>query len=45
MDGEASVVVTGGTMPISYFWNDPMAQDTDTITGLAGGTYVVWIVD
>lgn len=40
-DGSITVVVTGGTTPYSYLWDDPAAQNTATATGLAAGNYVV----
>lgn len=42
-DGSASVAVTGGTSPYSYFWSN--SQSTDTATGLCGGDYVLTITD
>lgn len=44
-DGTATVVsVTGGTGPFTYSWN-PGALVTQTITGLAPGTYTVKVTD
>lgn len=42
-DGEASVVVTGGTAPYSYTWSN--GGSTATITGLTAGTYDVTVTD
>jgi len=45
-DGIAKVNYTGETGPVSYLWNDPSAQDTQTATGLCGGvTYTVTVTD
>jgi len=44
-DGEASVVVTGGTSPYSFSWeDDPMITDS-VRTGLAEGSYKVFVED
>ncbi|MDD3877889.1 MAG: gliding motility-associated C-terminal domain-containing protein, partial [Bacteroidales bacterium] len=43
--GFASVIVSGGTAPYSYLWDDGTAQTTATATGLAAGTYIVIITD
>ena len=42
-DGKAEVNVTGGTMPYTYAWAH--GATTDTITGLAAGTYMVTVTD
>ena len=42
-DGTATVNVTGGTQPYSYAWNN--GGQTQTITGLSGGTYTVVVTD
>ncbi|MBL4664966.1 MAG: hypothetical protein JKY23_03285, partial [Nitrospinaceae bacterium] len=44
-NGSASVSVTGGVLPLTYLWNDPAAQTTDTATGLAIGFYNVTVTD
>lgn len=44
-DGEATANVTGGTPSFSYLWDDPMAQTTQTATGLGAGTYNVVVSD
>ncbi len=44
-DGTATVVVTGGSTPYTYFWNDPAWQSTETATNLAAGTYSVTVMD
>jgi Leucine-rich repeat (LRR) protein len=43
-DGTATVSVTGGTPPYSYYWT-PMGATTQTITGLGAGAYIVNITD
>jgi gliding motility-associated-like protein len=42
-NGEISVNVTGGVTPYSYSWS--IAGNTDSQTGLSGGTYSVTVVD
>ena len=42
-NGTAIVVATGGVSPYRYFWNN--GANTDTITGLAIGTYRVTVRD
>jgi gliding motility-associated-like protein len=42
-DGWAKITVTGGTGSYTYAWSVP--QTTDSITGLAGGTYYVTVTD
>lgn len=44
-DGSATANVSGGTPPYSYLWNDPLAQTTQTATGLTAGTYTVTVTD
>src|SRR5690606_22797124 len=42
-DGEATVVVTGGTAPYNYLWSN--GATTATATGLIAGNYVVTVTD
>ncbi len=44
-DGVATVVVSGGTGPYNFSWNDPLNQTTQTATGLCPGTYTCTISD
>jgi len=44
-DGEATAYVAAGTAPFTYLWNDPLAQTTQTATGLCKGNYHVRIID
>jgi len=44
-DGSATVVVSGGTAPYAYLWDDSLAQTTATCIGLCTGTYCVTITD
>lgn len=44
-DGEAIAVVSGGTAPYSYNWDDPASQTTQTATGLVTGAYAVTVTD
>ncbi|GEM_PF-1331429 len=43
--GSATAVVTGGTPPYYYQWNDGLEQVTQTAVGLCGGTYCVTVTD
>lgn len=43
--GQASVIVTGGTLPYSYSWNDPSSQTTSSAIGLCTGSYDVTVTD
>ena len=45
MDGTATVNVTGGMGNLTYLWDDPAGQTTQTATGLAAGTYTVTVTD
>ncbi|MEL7421949.1 MAG: choice-of-anchor L domain-containing protein, partial [Bacteroidota bacterium] len=42
-NGEATVTVTGGTMPYTYLWED--GQETATANGLVAGMYNVTVTD
>ncbi len=42
--GTASVTASGGTPPYTYLWS-PTGQTTQSISGLAPGTYVVKVTD
>ncbi|MCB0754719.1 MAG: gliding motility-associated C-terminal domain-containing protein [Flavobacteriales bacterium] len=44
-DGQATVVVNGGTAPFTYSWNDLSNQTTPTASNLPAGTYEVTVVD
>ena len=44
-DGEIMGVVTGGTPPYMYLWNDPIGQTTIGATGLLSGTYTMLVTD
>lgn len=44
-DGTATVIVTGGTAPFTYLWDDINAQTTPTAIGLIPGTYTVVVID
>jgi PKD repeat protein len=44
-NGSAWVVVTGGTPPYTYLWNDPQAQTNDTAFNLSDGIYTVIVTD
>ncbi len=43
--GSGTAIVTGGTPPYSYLWNDPSAQTTPTASGLCQGLYKVIVKD
>lgn len=42
-DGEATIIVTGGTAPFDYQWSD--GQTTQTAVNLAPGTYSATVTD
>ena len=45
-DGEIDIlVVTGGTAPLEYLWNDPGAQTGIDATGLCAGTFTLTVTD
>ena len=44
-DGQATVSATGGTLPYTYFWDDPLFQTTETAASLCEGTYYVTVTD
>jgi gliding motility-associated-like protein len=44
-DGTATATVTGGTLPYTFHWDDPLAQTSQTATGLVQGTYHVTVTD
>lgn len=44
-DGSITVVDSGGTQPYSYQWGGGSTATSQTITGLAGGTYTVTVTD
>lgn len=44
-DGTATAVVSNGTNPISYSWNDPLNQTSATANFLCSGSYQVNIID
>ena len=44
-NGTASVSVTGGVLPYTYYWLDLNNQNTPTVTDLTAGIYNVYIED
>ncbi|MBI2968780.1 MAG: PKD domain-containing protein [Bacteroidetes bacterium] len=44
-DGSAWVTPSGGTLPYSYLWNDPLSQTNDTASALGMGAYSVTVTD
>lgn len=44
-DGSATVTVSGGVSPFSFFWNSVPSQTNQTATALVNGTYSVTITD
>ncbi|MBL4753556.1 MAG: T9SS type A sorting domain-containing protein [Flavobacteriales bacterium] len=44
-DGTASVLISGGTAPYTYTWNDPLAQNTANADSLAAGAFTLTVID
>lgn len=44
-DGQITALVTGGVSPYTYAWDSPLIETTQTVTGLAAGSYGVTITD
>ena len=44
-NGSATVEVSGGQMPYDYDWQDPIADGSPSVTGLAAGSYTVTVTD
>jgi hypothetical protein len=44
-DGTATVIVSGGTLPYSYMWNDSAQTTTENAVNLSAGFYSVLITD
>ncbi|MEO1434344.1 MAG: hypothetical protein AAFV80_02325, partial [Bacteroidota bacterium] len=44
-DATATIIATGGQMPYTYQWDDPVMQSTATATGLTPGLYNVTVED
>ncbi|MFH1319448.1 MAG: T9SS type A sorting domain-containing protein, partial [Bacteroidota bacterium] len=44
-NGIATAIVSGGTTPYTYQWNDPYSQVTQMAAGLCPGTYNVIVTD
>jgi len=44
-DGQVIAVVTSGSPPYNYLWNDVAGQTTQSATGLYPGTYTVTVTD
>ncbi len=44
-NGTVTAIVSGGTPPYTYQWDDAMYQTTPTAVGLCAGTYTVLIMD
>lgn len=44
-NGSAWTLAVGGTLPYSYLWSDPLAQQTDTARNLIIGGYTVVVTD
>lgn len=44
-DGQITVIPSGGTIPFTYQWNDPLSQTTANADSLCAGTYFVQVTD
>ncbi len=44
-NGETSVLVSGGTLPYQYLWNDASNSPNNVVTGLSAGVYTVTVTD
>jgi gliding motility-associated-like protein len=44
-DGAITVIPSGGSIPFTYLWNDPLNQTTATAIDLCAGTYSVEVTD
>ncbi|MFT7614711.1 MAG: hypothetical protein ACI9J3_003694 [Parvicellaceae bacterium] len=44
-DGQLDGIVTGGTGPYSYLWNDPLSQSTISANGLCSGNHLLSVTD
>ncbi|MBN4072239.1 choice-of-anchor B family protein, partial [Flavobacteriales bacterium AH-315-E23] len=44
-DAGAAPAIVGGVAPLTYLWDDPSAQTTDTAIGLCAGTYTLMVID
>ncbi|HIA06187.1 MAG TPA: PKD domain-containing protein [Flavobacteriales bacterium] len=43
--GWATALVSSGTLPFTYSWDDPQLQTTQTATGLPAGQYICTVTD
>ena len=43
LDGSIDLTVSGGTPPFSYFWNTNPSQNTEDISNLSAGDYIVYV--
>ncbi|MBI1289479.1 MAG: T9SS type B sorting domain-containing protein [Flavobacteriales bacterium] len=44
-DGQITVIPSGGTIPFTYQWNDPLSQTTANADSLCAGTFIVQVTD
>ena len=44
-DGQLRAVTTGGTIPFTYRWNDPLSQVNETASQLVASNYEVTVTD
>ena len=44
-NGQATVTASGGTLPYTYLWNDPLSQTTAIASGLLADTFTVAVTD